>query len=182
VRSTIACPLVKPDVRMSRIRLSRKLSPPSLRRPQDRLSSAAKPRSNVRTVPNLAGGSTGDSPPSGIPTLGLTVFACGPFAPRSSPADFNLIDSTRRVTLPERGRLMAKLSSAALYPISLSVADYPTNLVLNKTPEGKFQVARVLKAGGPQEREFEVLYTGDDEQGAREFARQEVARESPGLV
>lgn len=66
---------------------------------------------------------------------------------------------------------MAKLDSVPLFPINLSANGVPTNLVLNKTPGGKFQIARVLQPGGPLEGEFDVLYTGDDETSAREFAR-----------
>jgi hypothetical protein len=75
---------------------------------------------------------------------------------------------------------MAKLNSAPLYPTTLVAGDIPVNLCLNKTPEGKFQIARVLKPGGPQEGEFEILYEGD-ESGAREFARQLTDKEFPGL-
>jgi hypothetical protein len=70
---------------------------------------------------------------------------------------------------------MAKLNSVPLYPINLSAGGIPVNLCKNKTPEGKFQIARVLKPGGPQEGEFEVLYEGD-ESGADAFARQQVVR------
>ena len=65
---------------------------------------------------------------------------------------------------------MAKLRSVPLYPTGLVTKNPGANLILNKTPEGDFQIARVLKPGGPQEGEFEVLYTGD-EQSVIAFAR-----------
>jgi hypothetical protein len=52
---TTPSPLVKPDVRISRIRLSRQLSLPSSTPIPSRLSSAAKPRSKMRTVPQPYG-------------------------------------------------------------------------------------------------------------------------------
>jgi hypothetical protein len=51
-RSTIASPLVEPDVQVSRIRLSRKLSPPAVRGASP-LSWAAQPGSQMRTVPQF---------------------------------------------------------------------------------------------------------------------------------
>jgi hypothetical protein len=77
---------------------------------------------------------------------------------------------------------MAKLRSIPLYPVNLSVGGIPANLVKNKTPEGKFQVARVLKPGGPQEGEFELLWEGDSESEAEAFARTQVEKDSPGLL
>jgi hypothetical protein len=71
---------------------------------------------------------------------------------------------------------MAKLNSVPLYPISLHVV---ANLCKNKTPDGKFQIARVLKPGGPLEGEFEVLFEGD-EPSADAFARQLIGKEYPG--
>jgi hypothetical protein len=78
--------------------------------------------------------------------------------------------------------IMAKLRSAPLYPVNLSVGGIPANLCKNKTPEGRFQIARVLKPGGPQEGEFEVLWEGDSESGAEEFARIEAEKAFPGLL
>lgn len=77
---------------------------------------------------------------------------------------------------------MAKLQSAPLYPVTLSVGGVPANLCKNKTPEGKFQIARVLKPGGPQEGDFEVLWEGDSEEEAENFARKEAEKEFPGLL
>jgi hypothetical protein len=65
---------------------------------------------------------------------------------------------------------MAKLNSVPLYPVNLSGSGIPVNLVLNKTPEGKFQIAKVLKPGGPQEGDFQVLKEFDDELAARELS------------
>jgi hypothetical protein len=77
---------------------------------------------------------------------------------------------------------MGKLRSVPLYPVSLSVGGIPANLCKNKTPEGKFQIAKVLKPGGPQEGEFEILWEGDSEAEAESFARMEAEKEFPGLV
>jgi hypothetical protein len=78
--------------------------------------------------------------------------------------------------------MMAKLRSVPLYPVSLFVGGIPANLCKNKTPDGKFQIARVLKPGGPQEGEFEVLWEGDSESEAEAFARIEAEKEFPGLL
>lgn len=77
---------------------------------------------------------------------------------------------------------MVKLRSAPLYPVTLSVGGVPANLCKNKTPEGKFQIARVLRPGGPNEGEFEVLWEGDSEAEAEAFARIQAEKEFPGLV
>lgn len=77
---------------------------------------------------------------------------------------------------------MAKLKSVPLYPVNLSAGGIPTNLVKNRTPDGKFQIARVLKPGGPQEGEFEVLWESDSESEAESFARTQVEKDSPGML
>lgn len=77
---------------------------------------------------------------------------------------------------------MSKLRSTPLYPVNLSVGGIPANLVKNKTPEGRFQIARTLKPGGPQEGDFEVLWEGDSEAEAETFARAQVERDSPGTL
>ena len=79
-------------------------------------------------------------------------------------------------------RFVAKLRSVPLYPVTLSVGGFPANLCKNKTPEGKFQIAKVLKPGGPQEGEFEVLWEGDSEDEAEAFARIQAEKDFPGLV
>jgi len=67
---------------------------------------------------------------------------------------------------------MAKLRSQPLYPETLvDNQGIPINMCLNKTPEGKFQIAKVLKPGKPDEGEFEVIWEGDHELYARAFAR-----------
>ena len=67
---------------------------------------------------------------------------------------------------------MVKLSSQPLYPINLYDGNgNPANMVLNKTPEGKFQIARVLKPGLPTEGEFEVIYEHHSELYIRAWAR-----------
>jgi hypothetical protein len=77
---------------------------------------------------------------------------------------------------------MAKLRSVPLFPITLGGGGIPVNLCLNKRPEGKFQIAKVLKPGGPQEGEFELLKEFDDEYSAREYARSQVRKDFPGLI
>jgi hypothetical protein len=77
---------------------------------------------------------------------------------------------------------MAKLESSPLYPVNLSVGGIPVNLVKNRTPQGRFQIARVLKAGGPQEGDFLVLWEGGSESEAEVFARMQVEKDSPGLL
>jgi hypothetical protein len=77
---------------------------------------------------------------------------------------------------------MAKLNSVPLYPTNLSANGIPVNLCKNRTPEGKFQIARVLKPGGPQEGEFEVLWEGDSEWKADAFSKQQIERDFPGLM
>jgi hypothetical protein len=75
---------------------------------------------------------------------------------------------------------MAKLDSVPLYPTTLFGG--LSNLCLNKNPTGKYQVARVLKPGGPQEGEFQVLFEGNSEHAANQFAIELTNREQPGLL
>ena len=75
---------------------------------------------------------------------------------------------------------MVKLQSVPLYPVNLSIGGVPANLCKNKTPQGKFQIARVLKPGGPQEGEFEILWEGDNQGEAENFAR--IEAEKAGLL
>jgi hypothetical protein len=77
---------------------------------------------------------------------------------------------------------MGKLNSAPLYPVNLSVGGIPANLCKNKTPEGRFQIAKVLKPGCPNEGDFEILWEGYSESEAEEFARMEAEKEFPGLL
>jgi hypothetical protein len=77
---------------------------------------------------------------------------------------------------------MAKLDSVPLYPVNLSAGGVPLNLCKNKTPDGKFQIARILRPGGPREGEFEILWEGDSESEAEQFARMEAERSHPGLL
>lgn len=69
-----------------------------------------------------------------------------------------------------------------MYPVNLSAGGIPVNLCKNKTPNGRFQIARVLTPGGPQEGEFEILWEGNSESEAEEFARLEAERSHPGLL
>lgn len=77
---------------------------------------------------------------------------------------------------------MVKLRSTSLYPVNLSAGGIPTNLVKNRTPDGIFQIARVLQAGGPQDGEFEVLWEGDSEADAEAFARAQAEKDFPGVL
>lgn len=64
-------------------------------------------------------------------------------------------------------RVVVKLNSAFPFPMTL-IRGFRTNLFINKRPDGKFEVARVLP--GPEENDFEVLHTCDDYQSASEWA------------
>jgi hypothetical protein len=77
---------------------------------------------------------------------------------------------------------MSKLASSPLYPVNLFVGGIPANLVKNKTPNGRFQIARVISPGGPQEGDFEVLWEGDSELEAEAFARTQAERAFPGIL
>lgn len=74
-----------------------------------------------------------------------------------------------------------KLRSQPLYPVTKAAKGFPTNMVLNLTPDGKFQIARVLKPGGPTEGEFEILFEGSEEE-CEKFWRDQVRKDFPGLI
>ena len=74
-----------------------------------------------------------------------------------------------------------KLQSVPLYPISRFAKGIPTNLITNLTPEGKYQIARVLKPGGPTDGDFEILFEGSAQE-CEDFLRQQVEKEFPGLL
>jgi hypothetical protein len=75
-----------------------------------------------------------------------------------------------------------KLQSASpQYPSHVVANGIPTNFVRNVTPEGEYQVARVLIGGGPAENDFELLFAGS-RVGAEEFLRQIIEKEFPGLL
>ena len=71
-------------------------------------------------------------------------------------------------------RVVVKLNSVFPFPMNLS-RGLPTNLFINKRPDGKFEVARVLS--GSQESDFEVLRTCDDYQSAEEWTVEELKKE-----
>jgi hypothetical protein len=52
----------------------------------------------------------------------------------------------------------------------------PTGLLINKRPDGKFEVARLLKASDPRECDFEILHTCDGYQGAEEWAIEQLKK------
>jgi hypothetical protein len=66
--------------------------------------------------------------------------------------------------------------------VNLFVGGIPANLIKNRTPDGKFQIARMLPPGGLEEGSFEVLWEGDSEPEAEAFARTQIERESPGIL
>jgi len=72
---------------------------------------------------------------------------------------------------------MAKLDSVPGFP---AMPPVPTNLVLNKTSSGKFQIARVRQVGASQD--FDILCTCDTDSEAREFARAQIEKDFPGLL
>jgi hypothetical protein len=74
-----------------------------------------------------------------------------------------------------------KLQSSPPYPSNISANGIPTNLVWNLTPSGSFQIARVLKPGGPAENDFELLFEGSKEQ-CNSFLHQQIEKEFPGLL
>ena len=77
---------------------------------------------------------------------------------------------------------MAKLDSVPLFPKSLLFkGGMPTGHYM-KTPDGKFQVARVVKGGGASEADYEVLFTGPDEKSARDFLDDLVRKGLNGLT
>jgi|tagenome__1003787_1003787.scaffolds.fasta_scaffold18760857_1 hypothetical protein len=69
------------------------------------------------------------------------------------------------------------LDSVPPYPTNLVENGIPTNHVLNRTPSGEFQIARVLK-----ESEFEILFTSQSLEECKDFWREQVEREFPGLL
>jgi len=71
---------------------------------------------------------------------------------------------------------VVKLNSVFPFPMNLS-RGLPTNLFINKRPDGKFEVARVLP--GPQESDFEVLHTCDNYQTAEKWAIEQLKKEHP---
>jgi hypothetical protein len=77
---------------------------------------------------------------------------------------------------------MAKLNSTPGYPTNILANGIPVNLCMNRTPEGKYQIAKVLQPGGPQEGEFEVLWEGDSEYEADAFSTQQIEKDFPGLM
>jgi hypothetical protein len=77
---------------------------------------------------------------------------------------------------------MPKLDSMPTYPITLVAKGIPTPFVINKTNDGKFQIARILKGGGANEADFDVLFTGADQQSAKDFWLEQVRKEMPGLL
>ncbi|MBV8829293.1 MAG: hypothetical protein JO108_08730 [Acidobacteriaceae bacterium] len=57
-----------------------------------------------------------------------------------------------------------KLQSVPGYPSNISLNGSPTNLVINLTPSGNYQIARALVPGGAPEHECEVLFEGTKEE------------------
>jgi hypothetical protein len=47
--------------------------------------------------------------------------------------------------------------------LSVTGGDILVNLCGNKTPDGVFQIARILSLGGSLEDEFEILFEADEE-------------------
>jgi len=67
------------------------------------------------------------------------------------------------------------------YPLVHVVNGSPTNLAMNKTPEGVFQVVRVIRPGGPCEGDYELLFQGEIKDCAN-FLRQQLKQDFPGLL
>lgn len=75
-----------------------------------------------------------------------------------------------------------KLDSVPPFPSNLVADGIPTNMVMNKTKGGRYQIARVLKGGGADESDFDVLFTGQTQEEAREFWLAQVDKDFPGLL
>jgi hypothetical protein len=73
-----------------------------------------------------------------------------------------------------------KLKSIPPYPSNISANGIPTNLVWNVTPEGTFQIARVLRGGGA-ESDHELLFEGSKED-CQAFLDRQIERDFPGLM
>jgi len=65
-------------------------------------------------------------------------------------------------------QVMAKLNSVFPFPMKLFPRGLPTNLFVNKRPDSKFEVVKLLP--GPTETDFEILHTCSDYQSAQEWA------------
>lgn len=74
-----------------------------------------------------------------------------------------------------------KLESAPLWPKNFFAKGIPTSLVTNCTPSGVYEVARVLSPGGPTEGDFQILFSGTQQQ-CDDFLRQQVETDFPGLL
>lgn len=75
-----------------------------------------------------------------------------------------------------------KLDSVPPYPTNLVANGIPTNHVMNRTPAGEYQIARVLQGGGANEADFEILFSSQSLEAAKDFWREHVEREFPGLL
>ena len=74
-----------------------------------------------------------------------------------------------------------KLQSVPPFPSNVVANRIPTNFVRNVTPDGKYQIARVLTGGGPAENDFELLFEGGQADG-EQFLSDIIDREFPGLM
>ncbi len=74
-----------------------------------------------------------------------------------------------------------KIQSQPRYPITTSANGIPTNLAKNLTPNGAWQIVRILKPGGPTEGDFEILFE-DSERDCEGFWREQVGKDFPGLL
>lgn len=69
-------------------------------------------------------------------------------------------------------------SQVPKYPSSVVANGVFTNFVRNLTPDGVYQIARILDANA---REYEVLFEGSQPDG-EQFLRDLVEKEFPGLM
>ncbi len=74
-----------------------------------------------------------------------------------------------------------KIQSQPGYPITISAKGIATNLAKNLTPNGAWQIVRILKPGGPTEGDFEILFEGS-ERDCDDFLQKQVSRDFPGLL
>jgi hypothetical protein len=70
---------------------------------------------------------------------------------------------------------VAKLNSAFPFPMDIS-RGLPTGFLINKRPDGKFEVARRSRSVRTQGNDFDILHTCDTYRDAEKWAIEEHAK------
>jgi len=70
---------------------------------------------------------------------------------------------------------VAILNSVFPFPMDIS-RGLPMGLLINKRPDGKFELARRLRPGHAQEGEFEILHTCDTYRDAENWAIEQLKK------